>query len=73
MNQASLVLDTTYVLPLFEIDVHLTTDFHEKLWELWKSGRQGYDICLPSTCLLESAYKLRRECRKQGDPTLARK
>ena len=70
MSTTPLVLDTTYVLPIFEIAVDLSPPFSDELRELWKKGSPGYEIFLPSTCLLECAYKLRREFLKQGDPAI---
>jgi predicted nucleic acid-binding protein len=66
-NIDSIVLDTTYVLPLFGIKVELSQKFSEKIKLLWKNGLRGYDVFLPSTCLIETAFKLLNEYRLKKD------
>ena len=60
----NLVLDTTFVLPLFGLKVKISKNFDSELKELWKSGLDGYDIYLPSICLLEVNYLLNREYKR---------
>ncbi len=61
------ILDTTYVLPLFGIKMDLSPDFKEKIKILWKNGLKGYEIYLPSTCLIETIFKLLNEYKKKED------
>ncbi len=63
----SIILDTTYVLPLFGIKMDLSQDFQEKIKLLWKNGIKGYEIYLPSTCLIETIFKLLNEYKKKED------
>lgn len=66
-NIKSIMLDTTYVLPLFGIKINLSENFQEEISQLWKNGIKDYDIYLPSTCLIETVYKLLYEYRKRDD------
>ncbi|MFX0140298.1 MAG: PIN domain-containing protein [Candidatus Hodarchaeota archaeon] len=66
-NINTIVLDTTYVLPLFGIKIKLSQKFQDEIKILWKNGIKGYDIYLPSTCLLETVFKLLHEYRKIPD------
>ncbi len=68
-----LVLDTTYALPLFGIDVEelASSKSGESLLEhLWNRGIPGFDLVLPTTCLLEILFKLNREYKKQRDASI---
>ena len=65
-----LVLDTTYVLPLFGIDVKelSSSDRDSKEFEtVWNHGIPGFDLILPTTSLMEVVFKLNGEYRKQQD------
>jgi len=66
-NNKSIVLDTTYVLPLFGIEIKLIPEFIEKLDQIWSKGLKNYKIYLPSICLIEVMYKLLSEYRKKPD------
>ncbi len=61
------VLDTTFILPLFGIDVELAPGFKDALKSLWKHGIDGYKFVLPTVCLVEVGYKLNKEYREKGD------
>ena len=67
MNSQVLVLDTTYVLPLFGILPTLGNGFIEELKNMWENGLSGIEILLPDICLLEVLYKLNGEYRKKND------
>lgn len=66
-NIKSIVLDTTYVLPLFGIKIEISPNFQDEIKLLWKNGIRGYDLYLPSTCLIETMFKLLREYRMKKD------
>ena len=66
-NINSIILDTTYVLPLFGIKIGLSQKFQEEIKLLWKNGIKEYNIFLPSTCLVETVFKLINEYRKQNN------
>ena len=59
-NIKTLVLDTTYVLPTFGIEVNISK-FENEITSLWKNGVNGYKIYLPTTCLYETIFKLLSE------------
>nr|MDO8083551.1 PIN domain-containing protein [Candidatus Sigynarchaeum springense]MDO8117855.1 PIN domain-containing protein [Candidatus Sigynarchaeota archaeon] len=68
-----LVLDTTYALPLFGIDVEelaSSKSGENPLERLWSRGIPGFDLVLPTTCLLEILFKLNREYKKQQDASI---
>ncbi len=66
----SIILDTTYVLPLFGIKDNLFEDFQDEFRQLWKNGLKRYDVYLPSTCLIETMFKLLNEYRKKEDMSI---
>jgi len=66
----NLLLDTTYVLPLFGVNIDLDTDFREEIKQLWKKGVNNYNIYLSSSSINESVYKLNREYRNSEDPEI---
>ncbi len=61
----SLLLDTTFVLPLFGIEVQLKNQ--KLLKKIWTEGVKGYSLKLSSISLIEVMYKLNREYRITGD------
>jgi len=69
-NTNSVMLDTTYVLPLFGIKVNLFEDFKEEFRQLWKNGLKRYDVYLPSICFIETMFKLLNEYRKKEDMSI---
>ncbi len=70
MAEIALILDTAFVLPLFEIDVDTLDGYKAQFQDLWTLGLKGYKLMIPSTCLLESFYKLNRETRRSKDITI---
>ncbi|MHA1360908.1 MAG: hypothetical protein ACTSRC_22530 [Candidatus Helarchaeota archaeon] len=66
-NIKSIVLDTTYVLPLFGIEIVQAQGFQDFIVKLWKKGIAGYKVYLPSTCLTETVFKLPSEYKTKGD------
>ena len=66
-NINSIILDTTYVLPLFGIKIDTASKFQDEIKILWKNGLSGYSTYLPSTCLVETMFKLHSEYRKKND------
>jgi len=66
----SLLLDTTYVLPFFGIEINLDSSFREEIKQLWKKGVKNYNIYLTSASIIESVYKLNREYRNLKDPEI---
>lgn len=67
MSIKSLVLDTTYILPLFGIKIKDLSNFKQISKQLWSKGLKGYKIYLPTTCLMEAFYKLNGQYRKSND------
>ena len=62
-----IILDTTYILPLFGIEVKLSRKFQDEIKIFWKNGIKGYKVYLPSICLIETVFKLLHEYRKKPD------
>lgn len=67
MNIKPLVLDTTYILPLFGIKIIELSNYKKISEKLLKNGIEGYKLYLPSICLLEVMFKLNGEYRKSKD------
>jgi predicted nucleic acid-binding protein len=70
LSLTPLIIDTTYILPLFGIDVHLSPGYEKKLKIMWKKGISGYKLVLPASCLVEVYYKLNREYKQEEDITI---
>ena len=66
-NIKSLILDTTFILPLFGIKIDLDKDFEDDIKQVWMNNIKGYDVYLPSICLIETMYKLLNEYKKTYD------
>lgn len=66
-NIKPLIMDTTYILPLFGIKIIELTNFKKFSKELWSNGLKGLNLYLPSTCLMEALFKLNGEYRKSKD------
>lgn len=58
-----IILDTTYVLPLFGVKIDLHDKFIDEIKELYLNNLKNYSIIIPSVCLIEVMYKLNREFR----------
>ncbi|MFX0100094.1 MAG: PIN domain-containing protein [Candidatus Hodarchaeota archaeon] len=67
MNNTPIILDTTYVLPLFGVQVLHEPAFQEEMKVLWENGIKDCKIYLPSVCLVEVMYILNAEYRKKND------
>lgn len=67
MSIKPLILDTTYILPLFGIKILELSNFKKIAKQLWSNGLKGYDLYLPSICLMEAMFKLNGEYRKSKD------
>ena len=67
-----LLLDTTFVLPLFGVEIDIgygipKDSFKQNLKQLWKEGKENYRIFISSISLMEVMYKMNAEFRKSGD------
>lgn len=67
MNTKSLILDTTFILPLFGIKIKMDDDFESDLKQVWKNEIKGYVVYLPSICLIETIFKLLNVYKKTND------
>ena len=67
MSIKPIVIDTTYILPLFGIKIVELTSFKKIFKELWSNGLKGFSLYLPSICLMEAMFKLTREYRESND------
>lgn len=69
-----LILDTTYILPFFGIEVKKLKGAAEtELRLLFERGHADYALKLPSVCLIETTWKLLHEYRKQQDESILRR
>lgn len=66
-NTKSLILDTTFILPLFGIKIKMNDNFENDLKQVWKNEIKGYDVFLPSICLIETTFKLLNVYKKNQD------
>ncbi|MEE9378016.1 MAG: PIN domain-containing protein [Candidatus Lokiarchaeia archaeon] len=66
-NIKSLILDTTFILPLFGIKIKMEDDFETYLKQVWKNEIKGYVVYLPSLCLIETIFKLLNVYKKTND------
>ena len=62
-NIKPLIMDTTYILPLFGIKIIEITNFKDFSKEIWSNGLKDFNLYLPSTCLVKAfrSFKLTRE------------
>lgn len=67
MSIKPLIIDTTYILPLFGVKIIELDNFKKISKELFSNGLKGYNIYLPSICLMEALFKLTGEYRKSND------
>lgn len=65
-----LILDTTFILPLFGIKIKMDDEFESDLRRVWKNEIEGYLVYLPSTCLIETMFKLLNVYKKTNDYTV---
>lgn len=47
-----IVLDTTYVLPLFGIKIKINPNFYEKLKMVWAGNLKDFDLYISSVSLI---------------------
>lgn len=65
-----IILDTTFVLPLFGIEISNPKGIKESLPDLLNPRPNGYKIIIPNTCLLEVMHYLNREHRNTNDESI---
>jgi len=66
-NTKPLILDTTFILPLFGIKIKMDDEFESNLKRIWKNEIEGYHVYLPSICLIETMFKLLNVYKKTND------
>ena len=64
MNSNRIIIDTTYILPLFGIKIKNLNDLNKGIKLIFGKEKQKFKVFLPSICLIEVMYKLIREYRK---------
>lgn len=67
MQIQRLILDTTYILPLFGIKIKDLAGINEGIKLIWKNGIKDFEVYLPTICLIEVLYKLINEYKKTND------
>ena len=70
MQIQKLILDTTYILPLFGINIKDLARINEGIKLIWKGGIREFEVYLPTICLIEVLFKLISEYRKTNDSTI---
>jgi len=60
-------LDTSFVQPLFGLEIKISEDFTDQLSEIWKNGIKGTSLHISNISLLECLYLLNREYRDTGN------
>lgn len=60
-----IILDTTYILPLFGIDIDGTSN--TRIEHLWTQGVENANIFISDISLLEVLYKLQSDYRKKKE------
>ena len=65
MIEKGLLLDTSFILPIFGIDVSFGKNFRNDVKSLLKYGINNHRIIVSSISLIEVMFKLNREYRKQ--------
>lgn len=66
-NIKTLILDTTYILPLFGIKIIELSNFREVSKKLFGGKFKQFDLFLPSNCLEEVLFKLVSLYKKDKD------
>lgn len=66
-NIRPIILDTTYILPLFGVSIIELNNYKKIAQQLWNEGIEGFNFILPTTCLMEALFKLTSEYRKSND------
>jgi predicted nucleic acid-binding protein len=66
-GHVALVLDTTYILPAFGVDVNVSPSFEDEMATLWEDGIPDHDIYLPAVCIIEACYKVIKEYKHSSD------
>ncbi|TFG21260.1 MAG: type II toxin-antitoxin system VapC family toxin [Promethearchaeota archaeon] len=65
-----IVLDTTYILPLYGIEVDGLKDLEKNLISLLNGNNSKISLYIPSVTMLEALYKLIREFKLQDDKNI---
>ena len=73
MDSNRIIIDTTYVLPLFGIKIKNLRKLNEGIKLIFGKKKQNFEVYLPSICLIEVLYKLFREYRKNRDYSILRR
>ncbi|MHA2278957.1 MAG: PIN domain-containing protein [Candidatus Kariarchaeaceae archaeon] len=70
MVEQNLLLDTSFILPVFGIDVSFSKNFRNEVKSLLKYGLTDYKLSISSISLIEVLFKLNREFRIQNDVSI---
>jgi predicted nucleic acid-binding protein len=63
----ALVLDTTYILPSFGVDVNVSPTFEDEMATLLETGIPDCEIYLPAICIIEACYKVIKEYKQYSN------
>ncbi|MHA1727209.1 MAG: hypothetical protein ACTSWY_00575 [Promethearchaeota archaeon] len=67
MKTNRIILDTTYILPLFGIKIKNLSKLNEGINLMLGKEKHNFDVFLPFICLIEVLYKLIYEYKKNKD------
>ncbi|MHA2031625.1 MAG: PIN domain-containing protein [Candidatus Kariarchaeaceae archaeon] len=73
MVERILLLDTSFILPVFGIDVSFTKNFRNEVKSLLNYGLTEYKLSISSISLIEVLFKLNREYRVQNDISILKR
>ena len=68
-----IILDTTFILPLFGIEISKPKGIKNQLPNLINPNPLSHKIVIPNTCLIEVMYYLNREFRISNDKSILRR
>lgn len=66
MNSKRLIIDTTYLLPVFGIEIDKSDEEIVQIKNMWIHGLVGFDLYISSISIIEIVYKLNFIFRNQN-------
>ncbi|MHA2278252.1 MAG: PIN domain-containing protein [Candidatus Kariarchaeaceae archaeon] len=73
MVEQNLLLDTSFILPVFGVDVSFSKNFRTEVKSLLKHGLGKYKLSISSISFIEVLFKLNREFRIQNDISILKR
>lgn len=66
MDSKRIILDTTYLLPVFGIEIDKSEEEINQIKKMWIHGLVGFDLYVSSISIIEIVYKLNSMFRNQN-------